>query len=449
MNISATIFCILILFSIIFAKRSSIFHNFGDEKLNGTCLQCQLAEARKFSVIIHSNKTAQSDLARILHESENQVFLIFSSIRQMQISKSTLITHFSLNRIIWFINKPKDIEVEALKWFWTSKLNVIIAYSRPKIFNRSMESEIQEIFTKFAGIARNNIKIIAQIQIKYEWIWSVFRHVNANCAGTKFRIKQFDICDQNSTEANSDEKLQNCSINILSSFSVPYFYYVENNRKSLGPEYYFIQTLVERLNFNLIHSYESRSDLNYWPTRSDIIIGGLRYGKISENYISTIPYLSDDLTWCVQTAQPVPRGLTIFRAFKNFNMIFGLLACFFLISLLIYFMSGFDGSHLDAVKSMVIVFQVTLCSAIAFKTESIVGNLVFVLCHLSNVVLSNIYLCKLTSFITIPLLYYQVRHYHEIINNNFQLTGSNSSLQYLIDRSGVHTFLFKYTSENG
>lgn len=168
-----------------------------------------------------------------------------------------------------------------------------------------------------------------------------------------------------------------------------------------------------------------------------ILLGGLQFGQSMKHYKSTQPYLSDDITWCVQAAQPVPMWLMIFFTFSQFYVLLVPLSAFFFLAAISWIYAGLDGSRMDFYSNMFFMFTVVIGFPVYPEPIDTIGKVFLFLSNFFGMILNVIFLSIHTSFLSVPLRFHQVHSVGDLIEQKFNLLGTNESLLSLLDSQKV------------
>lgn len=170
-----------------------------------------------------------------------------------------------------------------------------------------------------------------------------------------------------------------------------------------------------------------------FPSKSNdtLLVGNLRFGQLIDNYVSTPPYLHDDITWCIQSAQEVPRWLMIFLTFSDFEVLLIPIITCLCVSTVAWLHSAFDGTNLSYFQVAIMAFTIAIAYPTEYMPVEIVGKLWLFFGSLISVALNVIYLSVNTSFISVPLKYPQVRTIDGLMKREFTLFGTADTLDSL------------------
>lgn len=168
--------------------------------------------------------------------------------------------------------------------------------------------------------------------------------------------------------------------------------------------------------------------------KSDILIGALdNHLSMSEEFVASFPYHSDDLIWCIQKSQPVPMWINAFELCDEpvvylLVVVFGTSCVFF-----IYFTQQFDGVSLkwSWVRTSCAIIRCYCGQVIEYKPKLHSTRIFFTACLFSALLFDILFMTLWTKNMTTPVFKHQVQSVQEIIDNRFKLAGDGFALHQL------------------
>lgn len=174
---------------------------------------------------------------------------------------------------------------------------------------------------------------------------------------------------------------------------------------------------------------------------SDVIIGALDdHLSMSEHFVATYPYYSDELTWCVQKSQQLPMWKNIFKLCKDptIYLLFFIMctAC----AIFIFFMQQFEDVRpkWDYIRISITIVRCYCGLGIEYKPKLHSTRIFIASCLLSSFLFDITYILLWTKYMTTPLFESQIQSRQEIIDNRFEMVGDGFALQQLIKQNEVN-----------
>ncbi|XP_005180602.1 uncharacterized protein LOC101891574 [Musca domestica] len=219
-----------------------------------------------------------------------------------------------------------------------------------------------------------------------------------------------------------------------------------------GIEYKMIQTIAERLHISIDMQVENTNVYHLFQQLIDgdieMVIGGIDEDPSISQYVSsTIPYLQDDLTWCVAKAR---RSHNLFNFMSTFDAKAWLLTLTFILtaSLSIAMSQKFLKLRLHIMKSYfsinIYVMGVVLSQAVNLPRIPTSLQLCFGTTFFMGLIFSNVYQSFLISTLTTPKSSYQISHIEEIYANRMNVMGSVDNVRHLSKEGET----FRYVREH-
>ncbi|XP_017046346.1 uncharacterized protein LOC108091581 [Drosophila ficusphila] len=221
--------------------------------------------------------------------------------------------------------------------------------------------------------------------------------------------------------------------------------------KLSGIEYEMMQTIAERLHVNIEMQSENNNLYHLFQQLIDgeieMIVGGIDEDpSISQFVSSSIPYLQDELTWCVAKAQ---RRYGFFNFVATFNADAGILFGLFVItcSLMVLVAQRVSRLRLRNLSGYIPiclrVLGILFNQAIPVQNFSITLRQLFGLSFFMGFFFSNTYQSFLISSLTNPRSSYQIQTLEEIYSHRMTIMGTSEHVRHL-NKEGE---IFKYIRE--
>lgn len=175
--------------------------------------------------------------------------------------------------------------------------------------------------------------------------------------------------------------------------------------------------------------------------KSDILIGSLDENLITKQYFfASRPYYRDELTWCVQQRQPIPKWKNFLRLCLDPSVhAIGFFLSFLTLIVCLY-MDQFESTQpkWDWHKHFLSCFCICLGSFPQRKPKIFATRIHFASLLFGGMILSNTVFSFMLVMLKAPMFDPQLDSIHEILEDDaFKLVGDNFALQQLIRKSGV------------
>lgn len=161
---------------------------------------------------------------------------------------------------------------------------------------------------------------------------------------------------------------------------------------------------------------------------------------MSEHFVATYPYYSDELTWCVQKRQPLPMWKNIFKLCEDPTIYL----LFFIMgtgcAIVIFFMQQFEDVRpkWDYIRISITIIRCYCGFGIEYKPKLHSTRIFIVSCLLSSFLFDIKFILLWTKYMTTPLFERQIQSRQEIIDNRFETVGDGFALQQLIKQNEVN-----------
>lgn len=163
-----------------------------------------------------------------------------------------------------------------------------------------------------------------------------------------------------------------------------------------------------------------------------MIIGGIQPDHFHlKTFIKTASYIQDDLTWCVQRANAVPRWMNVFFIPKDFLIyIIGAIAFIFVI-LGAYLLTTFEDRAYDFILISFMSIQVVLGLATVLDPKKWMFRLLFTKFMFIAFWIVQIFNAYWMTYVSRVLYEKQIDTIDELIHENFHLAGDKYVLNQL------------------
>lgn len=176
------------------------------------------------------------------------------------------------------------------------------------------------------------------------------------------------------------------------------------------------------------------SDFFFTFRKYDLIIGGIHSDRIkSVAFEPTVPYIQDDLTWCVSRANQIPRWMNVFYIPKDAQTYLSGILLLILTLFAAYFLTTFEEKPLDFLYCIILTVQTIIAFPSIFNPKGLLLRLHYALFLIIPFWLTQIYSAYLFTFISQVIFEHQIATCSEISDQNFRLTGDH----HVIDHLGV------------
>lgn len=169
----------------------------------------------------------------------------------------------------------------------------------------------------------------------------------------------------------------------------------------------------------------------------DVAVGGIPvYHSNHSRSIHSVPYGTDQLTWCVSHAKPMPQWKNISRFVKYGQRHLAILwiVVYYLISGGVFFVSGSEKMNWDFWLSTNKAFQVVLQTGMVLRYNLKWSTIIFVATGLLGAFVHAVtVLCFYISVVQVQFDEHQIATRSELIDRNFQLAGDIGVLSMIND----------------
>lgn len=166
----------------------------------------------------------------------------------------------------------------------------------------------------------------------------------------------------------------------------------------------------------------------------DMIAGGLDPDlKGSSNFIASVIYGRDELTWCVTRSKPIPQWKNLYHLHKDIETwIYGIIL-FSSVIFGLYFLTTFERRPLDIWASFILSIQTVIGLPSPFQPEgSMLRNLHALFCFIAMLI-TTLYNAFTMNFLINIIYMDQISSDDEMLSKNFNLSGNLVALQHLRD----------------
>lgn len=190
-----------------------------------------------------------------------------------------------------------------------------------------------------------------------------------------------------------------------------------------------------KLNFsNLINCLQK----NVFIFRNtDMMIGGLGETELTRKKLSSsIPYYTDDLTWCIAKAGLAPTWLNVFKIFDVSTWIV-VAVMLLLTTIILHRFKKSDKNNENLGWSFLITLSMTISTPGHYKPNKFFIKIFFMTLAIYGMNFGAAYHSILISVLTSPRYDKQISSLDEIINNNFKISGGHHILTYFKENDEV------------
>lgn len=153
--------------------------------------------------------------------------------------------------------------------------------------------------------------------------------------------------------------------------------------------------------------------------------------QLNSTYMPLATYIDDGITWCIQSARIIPRWENVFHAVKQRELIAYVLLTFVLVTICFYFLTSLNYLDYDYITVLLKCMLAILNAAPNWNmTRSHTRIVIFFgiwTGMLTHIIMIHFYIV----FINKTIYGHQIATQHELVDNNYQLAGSELSLELI------------------
>lgn len=160
---------------------------------------------------------------------------------------------------------------------------------------------------------------------------------------------------------------------------------------------------------------------------------------MNEHFVASRFYHFDDLTWCVQSGQPIPIWLNFFILSRDYRV---WIICFFtfaVFTFLLYFLEQFE--HIKpkwhSFRIAIGILSRFIGMPYTFKPTNSSSRILFAFGILGCIIFSSCFMSILITSMNKQFYAHQVQTINEIVDLEYDLAGDYFSLQQLEKRNEV------------
>lgn len=158
----------------------------------------------------------------------------------------------------------------------------------------------------------------------------------------------------------------------------------------------------------------------------DLIIGGIHSNMLnSTKFVTSSPYMQDDLTWCVKRAKAIPRWKNIYYIPQDVETYVIGFIVYTLSIVSIYLLTAFEDKPLDFTLCNVYSIGCLAGFGYAYTPKKAATRFIVSIFFMSTFWMTQIYLSYLITYLRITLYENQIGTLGEITRKNFHLAGAN------------------------
>lgn len=167
-------------------------------------------------------------------------------------------------------------------------------------------------------------------------------------------------------------------------------------------------------------------------------------------YSYTVPFIQDDITWCVSRAKPIPVWLNMWQITSETIWCLAFITVY-LEGLIIYLLMRYERGHVGFMKKdfhycvlMMAMSAFTGMSNITYRPKSKQLSLFVGLLLITGILISTIWNCFLIKVLTRPIYQKQVTTIKELMENDFRLAGGfdGKDLMMMQPEKVIKTFTY-------
>lgn len=174
--------------------------------------------------------------------------------------------------------------------------------------------------------------------------------------------------------------------------------------------------------------------VNFCIRKFDIIAGGLDPDLMGpSNFIASIIYGYDELTWCVTRSKPIPQWKNLYHLHKDIETwIYGIIL-FSSVIIGVFLLTTFERKPLDIWASFILSIQTVIGYTSEFHPEGVLLRQFHIFFCFIALLITTLYNAFAMNFLLNIIYKDQISSVDEIFSKNFNLSGNPVALQYLKD----------------
>lgn len=176
-----------------------------------------------------------------------------------------------------------------------------------------------------------------------------------------------------------------------------------------------------------------------YSSQTDVFIGALDESLVIKRHlIASRPYYYDHLTWCVQSAKPIPKWRNLFYLFVDWTPIAGLAVV--LISLVAsgYILMVAERMKKSSIDLLLIIVACALGQSAPYQPQSNAVRILFAFGMMAGILFATLTSSVLISIATKPIQSPQIQNIQEILMRNYTLVGDQFTLDKIIQLNEVN-----------
>lgn len=174
--------------------------------------------------------------------------------------------------------------------------------------------------------------------------------------------------------------------------------------------------------------------------KSDILIGGLESNIAIKLFKPTKPYIRNELTWCVKSAEQYPAWLNFFTVINDIRFIIAASSTFYAVVILLYALSITEGTYIDFHVAKLITFAILLNVPTYYRPKRRIIQVIFLVAVFSSLWLNTTIFSFYTYLTTVPKYKMQIDTLKEIVDEDFRFVGEASTLAILQEGKMVRSY---------
>lgn len=175
-----------------------------------------------------------------------------------------------------------------------------------------------------------------------------------------------------------------------------------------------------------------------------MIVGNIQVDRYNSTVFEpSIPYLQDDLTWCVSRAKPIPSWQNAYHIADAQTIILGA-TMYTMVIFIGYLIYAFEQHPRDLIYCAILSVQTLTTFPTMFNAKKFTLRFFYGLCLVIAFWLTQILNAYLIAFASDILYEHQIATVREIVDNQFRLAGDPIVLGHLKVKNVVSQSLLKY-----
>lgn len=164
-----------------------------------------------------------------------------------------------------------------------------------------------------------------------------------------------------------------------------------------------------------------------------MLIGGMDEDQQTQNMVwISQAYMQDDMTWCVATARPQDLWRNIFQIYTPLAWS-AIAVVIFMVAIIVYHLLRTENRCNNFVWAFMVSIATILGHSISYKPSKLSIRVVVICLFMYGMIIRTSFSALLISFLTQPILKYQIDDLYEAIEAGFKFAGGNNAFSHLGD----------------